>query len=375
MLANAVHVAVALFWVGALAHLLIGLWRVRTAPPRALLAKAASRYATLALLPMPPLLVAGAITALDRFSEPAELVSSGYGRILLVKLGAASVALVLAVAARLRAIRVAPPRLGLLRRLAGAEGLVLLGVLGLSAALASAAPPRSVVLAQADLLGPPPLDGPVVRLDALTGQLAVFLAASDGELELRVLTPDGDPASDARVQLQGRDPAGEALELYPRSCGRGCFSLSFSWQAGTTQLILDLTDSDWPGGSTNFSVPWPPSPDKSALLDRAIQTMREQEHGTMLERVSSGPGMTGGDHVIPLAGAQFVELEPYGGGGATDVRELGSDGGDRVLTFFLPGSALWFRLELDSQDRLSKETIVDAGHLIERSFSYDAAPG
>ena len=132
MLANAVHVAVALFWVGALAHLLIGLWRVRTAPPRALLAKAASRYATLALLLMPPLLVAGAITALDRFSEPAELVSSGYGRILLVKLGAASVALVLAVAARLRAMRVSPPRLGLLRRLAGAEGLVLLGVLGLA---------------------------------------------------------------------------------------------------------------------------------------------------------------------------------------------------------------------------------------------------
>ena len=132
MLANAVHVAVALFWVGALAHLLIGLWRVRTAPPRALFAKAASRYATLALLLMPPLLVAGAITALDRFSEPAELVSSGYGRILLVKLGAASVALVLAVAARLRAMRVSPPRLGLLRRLAGAEGLVLLGVLGLA---------------------------------------------------------------------------------------------------------------------------------------------------------------------------------------------------------------------------------------------------
>lgn len=371
--ANGVHVALALIWLGALAHLVLVLWRTRGLPASALLTPAARRYATLALLLVPPLLLAGVITAVDRLSQPADLIESTYGQILVAKSLLAVVALSLALGARLRALPDASLRFGLLRRLTSSEIGVLVGVLGLSAILASAAPPRTQAAIEADLLGPPPLDGPVVRLAALTGQLAMYVAAANEQLQLSLLTPDGDPASTAQVLLQGVEPDGQQFELYPRSCGRGCFSLNYAWQVGNTELSVSVPDSpDWPGGSATVVIPWPPQPDDPALLDRVIQSMREQASLTLDENVTSGPGSSGGDHIFPIGGEQFIDGEPYAGGGATDVRLLQTDADHRVMTAFLPGSALWFRFELDSHDRITHETIVDPGHQIERRFTYDA---
>jgi len=80
-------------------YLLLVLWRHRAASPQVLLARAALRYATLALLLVPPLILAGVVTALDRFSQPAELIGTLYGRILVVKALGAAAALVLALVA------------------------------------------------------------------------------------------------------------------------------------------------------------------------------------------------------------------------------------------------------------------------------------
>jgi len=370
--ANAIHVVLGVVWVGALGHLLLGLWRLRATVPRDVLGQVARRYARFALLLIAPLLVAGVVTAFDRFSQPMQLVDTTYGRILIAKLILVVAALGLALASRLGPLRIGQARLAPIRRLASAESLVLLGALGLSAVLASAPPPRSTPVEAADLLGPPPIDGPVVRLAALTGQMALYLAAADGQLQLQILSPDGDPVSGASLRLDGRDPDGVGLDLFLRPCGRGCFSLSYDWQPGRTQLDATVTAPDWPGGSASFSVPWPPSPDESALLEHVVQTMREQPRLILVERVSSGPGSVTNPNQFPLSGSDFIDLEAFGGAaGAADVHLLPPQADRRLLTFFLPGSAIWFEVELDALDRISHETIVDPGHVIDRSFTYN----
>jgi len=91
---------------------------------------------------------------------------------------------------------------------------------------------------------------------------------------------------------------------------------------------------------------------------------------TMVEQVTSGPGMSGGEHTFTFTGREFVAAELYAAGGATDVHEVAPQVGARAVTLFLPGSSIWFRLELGADDRIVSETIVSTGHLIERTFRY-----
>jgi hypothetical protein len=41
------------------------------------------------------------------------------------------------------------------------------------------------------------------------------------------------------------------------------------------------------------------------------------------------------------------------------------------LVLYLPGSFMWYRLWVDSQNRLTRELIVNPGLRIERTFSYE----
>lgn len=365
--ANGLHVAGATLWVGALVHLALTLQRVRDAERRSALAAAARRYAALALPTVFVVLVGGVITAIAELRTPADLVATAYGRVLLVKLGFVAAALGLALAARLRALPA--PNLGRLGRLTRVEGAALLGAIALSAVLGSTATPGPSAAA-AELLGPPPLTGPVIRLASQAGQLAVFLAAAEGELQLWVIAPGGEPAGEARVQVEGRSPSGAGLDLYPRTCGRGCFSMGFPWPEGTTHLRVTVSGAEWTGGRVEFAVPWPPALENPQLLERVVATMRAQPEVWMTERVSSGPGMATGPYSVRLTGPRFVEQELYVASGADDVHLIHDGSGLRSVVFWLPGSWTWYRLWIDDEYRVQRETIVNSGHLIERAFSY-----
>ncbi len=138
---------------------------------------------------------------------------------------------------------------------------------------------------------------------------------------------------------------------------------------------MTVSGSEWPGGVVRFAVPWPPAPEDPHLLTRVIDTMRVQLEISMTERVSSGPGMTAGPYPVRFTGPQFVAQEVYEAGGAVDVRPLPAGRDRRVLTLYLPGSAMWYRLEVDPQNRLQTETILKPGHLIERTFRYGPRAG
>ncbi len=164
---------------------------------------------------MPLLLLAGVVTALAEFSRPTELLESAYGGVLLLKLLLVVVALILALAARRRALPAGPgPKLELLRRLTGTETATLLAVVGASAVLVNTAPPRPAIDG-AEILGPAPLTGPVIRLASLAGQLAVYLAAADGELQVRVWRPAGSPPGPPVCASVGAPPAAR-----PSTCTR-----------------------------------------------------------------------------------------------------------------------------------------------------------
>ena len=75
-----------------------------------------------------------------------------------------------------------------------------------------------------------------------------------------------------------------------------------------------------------------------------------------------------------FAGIDFISREVYANGGAVDIRSYSRGRGLTDIELSLPGSQLWQQLTIDETGRLRHEVIVDPGHLIERTFSYDTSP-
>lgn len=194
--ANALHLLAGAVWAGGLLDLVVAAWRLRGDGHGAALADGARRYAALALMAVAVVLTSGVAVAISQFRQMSQLVTTGYGRMLLLKLGFVGITLALALAARRRALtRSHDVNHPLLRRLVRPEAASLLVVISLAAALANTTPPW----AQASrlVLGPPPLRGPVVRLAGLAGSpLAVHVAAAKDRLEVRVIDTLQDPAAD-----------------------------------------------------------------------------------------------------------------------------------------------------------------------------------
>lgn len=368
--ANALHLAGAALWLGALVHLALNAWRLRAEKQTPILAEAAHRYARFALPTVLLMVLAGgAITALAEFTRPSELMDTTYGRMLVLKLAFVVVALLLALSARFRALMAGVGvHLARLRRLTMMEAMALLGVTSVTAVLMNATPPRSATATQ-QLLGPPPLEGSVVRMAAMTGLLTVFVGADEDQLQVRVVPPQIDPLPEVRTTVQARHADGTEVTFTPQACGPGCLMMPASWPTGTTTLRVTTSAEQLGGGDVEFSLVWPPQPEDPALLERVITTMRAQPRFTMTERVSSGPGMATTTGV--KTGEQFMAQEPYAAGGASDIRPLPAPPGVQRLSLSIPASSLWFALEIDDQGRLQRQTMVNPGHVIERTFTYD----
>ena len=371
--ANAIHFTAAGLWVGALLHLVLVLRRLDREDWRTALGEAARRYASLGLALVLVAVPGGILTAAAELSRPGDLVETTYGRTLLLKLLLIVVALGLALTARLRAFPPNPgAQIGLLRRLTRVEGVVLLGVLSVSALLVTLSPPRTT-RAAADLLGPAPLEGPVLRLAALAGQLSLYLGAAREQLEIQVPVGGGGVGR-AEVKIEGQGPTGRDLALDPRRCGAGCFTMRFPWEAGVTRLEVTVSARDWIGGTARFDVPWPPGPDEPKLLARVVGAMRTEPNVSFTEQTSSGPDAVGARRPIRVSGTQLMELDPYGASGADDVRRLPAGSTLTQITLYLPGSYIWARLWVDPAYRIQREEIVTPGHLIERTaFAYGQA--
>jgi putative copper export protein len=180
-LADAIHLLAAAAWTGALAHLVLVL------AAAAALGSAASvpvrRYAELALPTVLVVLGTGVLTALAEFRDLSSVLETGYGRTLLVKSALVLVALGLALASRLFALRANPDvDVPLVRGLALPELGVLAAVLAAAGLLANLAPPRSAAPTAADRAARQPVTvtnatSRGTRVESALGQAAGSTAA------------------------------------------------------------------------------------------------------------------------------------------------------------------------------------------------------
>jgi copper transport protein len=366
--ADLVHLVAAALWVGALAHLVLVAAHVRD--DAAVLA-GVRRYSRLALPIVLLILATGVLTALPEFRRVGDLTATSYGRTLLIKAGFVSIALLLALVSRLRALRDNPhPRLQLLRRATATETLAVVGVLAAASVLVNAAPPkREATAAALPQLGPPPLQGPAVQLAELAGQLVVALAATPRELRFTILPPGSEPSGELKLSADAVPPSGRALDLFPRPCGTGCFTIRYRLLPGRTRINAHISSSLWKGGDPTFTVTAPIPPQRTALLTRVVRVMRALPSLRLTEQVVSGPRSSTSPSGYTLTGKQFMQSEVFGGGGV-DVRQIAQHDGVREVSFAVPGSSIWYRMWIDGKNRLTRELILDPGHRIYRTFRY-----
>jgi len=367
--ADSVHLAAVSAWIGALVHLV--LIAVRGDASRSALVDGVRRYSRFALPTVLIVLATGVLTAIPEFRSIDDVVTTGYGRTLMIKSGLIGVALLLALAARLRALRANPvPRLGLLRRLTTAEATTVLAVLIVVAVLVNAAPPRAPAAAQAasSLLGPPAVSGPTVQLGGFAGQLIVGLTAGAHELQFTVFPPAYQALGTVKLTADMRQPDGSSPDLFPRPCGSGCFTISVPLQPGSTQVTAHVSASRWSGGEARFTVPWPPHPAQPEVISRVTSAMRALHSITYTEELTIAYGRPGPPSTHTMSGRQFARTDL--GGGAQNVRSLGTHDGltEYAFTYPYPGAPIWYRIWVDRRYRLRRELLVAVQGRIYRTF-------
>lgn len=382
MLADAVHFTAAAVWIGALAYLVLLVGRHARRRDAQAAALAVARYARAAVVIAALVVASGMVTAIGQFGSASQLLDTGYGRTLLVKAAFVALALMLALAARLRALHGSgdgAPR-PLLLRLARAEVGTLVAVLLVVAALVNLAPPRSTAVASSAAaagtaaLGAPPVQGPAIRLADLAGELFVSLTATPRELRLGGAPPSrqfgGGPASlDVALTRDGR-----SQRLEPRSCGRGCFSVPYRLRRGVNVLEVAARARGWRGGTVRFRVPWPPRAERPLLLEKVARRLRRTRTVILIEDVTSGTAKAPPPRRFRLSGREFLKADAFARG-AVDVRPLRVTEGLTEISFTLPGSDFWYRMWVDRRLRLRREIIAEMGHRISRTLSYPASAG
>jgi copper transport protein len=273
--AQAAHFAAAGIWFGGLAALLLG---VRGAPTAAK-AAAVRRFAVVALGALVVVAVTGTLRSIDELSSFGELVSTGYGRAILAKVGLLAVILGLAARNRRRGVPEAATDLGPLRRTSRVELVLALAALGVAAILGTLAPPVSGKSG-----GPVGLSASGSDFATTTKVKLTTASPEPGPNGFTAKVTDydsGDSVRGARVRLTftplddpGVDPT--SLALRPRSDGAYAGSgpnLSFDgrWRvsalvqrgARAVQVPLEL---DVPGPKGFLSVLRPPGQDPKYAL-------------------------------------------------------------------------------------------------------------
>ncbi|MEU0467062.1 copper resistance protein CopC [Amycolatopsis sp. NPDC006131] len=363
-LLTAVHLLAVTVWAGALVQVarVAVSWRHRRPAVRWVL----TGYLRLAVWVFGIVVASGFLSAVVLVPVPT-LLTSTYGRVLLVKLALVTVVTGLAIAARL-AVRRAERTDGV-RVLVRVEASALIVVLAVSAVLVSTPPAGS------QQPTPPPARGLVVPVSALAGQIGVSASASAGQLVVRLSTPlrgdyyEAKPPQD--YSLSGEvAAAGGAGPIDFRGCGEGCFVSPVQWHDGTNVLTLRAGADEWQGGTVSLLVPWPPQPG-AADLARAVEKMRTVDRVTIYETVTSDTTTTTPEpQRLDLAGAWFVAQEPYASGVAPIATRTSAEGRPVRLAISFPAEMTTAVLTLDEEGRISEETLTDDTHLIRRRFVY-----
>lgn len=369
-LLTATHLTAAAVWTGILLHAAAAVkaWRQH----RRALWWLLSVYGRIAVWAFAAVTVTGVINALLLIS-PQALLDSGYGRLLLAKIALIAAALVFAAITR-NHLRRGPDLGGPAGRAARRESRVLFAVVAVTAALTATPPPT----ASSPQLPPSP-KGPVLPLGTLAGQIGVGVAASDGQLVIRLSAPSRDDYYDPGRAAQRftltaallTPEMGGAQDLRLQGCGSGCFHTSARWGNGDNLLTLDAQAPGWQGGTASLIIPWPSKP-AADQLTRAVAVMRLTGEFTIYETVTSNTADPEPEPTpLTMTGAQFLPLQPYAAGVAPQVVALPSRPGDNLrLALGFPAEARYAELTIDPGGRIIEEVQTDPKHLTRRHYIY-----
>lgn len=362
-----VHLAAAAVWVGALITTTLAALAWRREPPavRWML----SGYMRLAAWAFVGVVATGVVSSLVLLPL-SQVFATNYGRALLVKLALVATAAALALTARW--IQCDEARIPKLPKVIRAESLTLIAVLALSATLVSTPPVRGAVQP-----APPPPPGPVLPLGALAGQIGVAVAASDGQLVVRLSAPRrGDyyaAEPDRKYTLSGRldRPDGDDTALAFRGCGQGCFVADAAWGDGDNVLSLAAGADDAKSAPVSLLIPWPTLPGAEELA-RAVAATRTAGQITVHESVTSdtvaGPGEP---RPLDLPAEFFVSQQPYAAGTAPQAVRLAGSGPTRLALGY-PAASIYVVLILDEAGRIVEETLTDPRHLVTQRILYSS---
>ncbi len=371
-----VHLLAAALWAGALFYVVRAAIAGRADPGavRGLI----GLYARAAAWVFAVVVATGVVSALVLVQPLSDLLTTGYGRVLLIKAALVGLAAALAVAGRRWLRRRPEPGAGpaLATRV---ESGTLVGVLAVAALLSTLAAP-SLASSGGALAFPPPASGPVVPLGGRAGEVGIYGTASAGQIVVHLSTPEenGAPEAQFTVSMTLAGPHGRATALPVRGCGQGCVVAPARWARGDNLLTIQAAASGWTGGTTSLDVPWPPAAG-TALLRRTLAAMRQVPAMTVYEQVTSntavGPGTT---HALGVSGRRFLAAEPYAGGVVPVSDLVTGSGGQQILLVGFPGDGIWAQLTLGARhapyryarDLIAHEILVDPDHLTSRGFSY-----
>jgi len=298
-----------------------------------------------------------------------DLLTTGYGRVLVVKAALVAVAAALALAGRMWLRRRPQPGEGPALATRFESGTLAI-VLAVAALLTGLAPPNEPLR---PLPFPPPASGPAVPLGGRAGEVGIYGTASAGQVVLYLFTPHlgNEQAGPEQIpaSLTLASPDGTASTLPVRGCGQDCVVAPARWADGENLLTLHVTPAGWTGGTTTLDIPWPPVPGGQQLRQVAA-VLRGTRTMTLDERVTSNTALGRGlAHQFTLSGSRFLGTEPYEAGIApVTVRAPGQL---RLLLGY-PAQNIWAQLTIGAGDRIIAETLVDPDHLITRTFAYPA---
>jgi copper transport protein len=358
--ANAVHLLTVGVWTGGLAQLVYAGYRLRGRDDRRALLDGARRYSAVALWSVLAAILTGAVTALAEFSSPAQLVDSGYGRVLLVKMTLVAVTLVLALAARQGGIGIRRPRPNLLVRVTRSEGGLLALVVAAAALLANTAPPAPATAAD-PVLPPPRLTGPVLQLADFDGRYNVRLQAAGDTVVATLMGAPGEDLSRTRMEIFTVTPEFDDINVFPRSCGSGCATGDYPFQDGRTAFLVATRGPAGESVST-FSVVWPPPASDPAQLQRLVAWLSAQPALDYTETMTTSQGTSAeahhtgaGGELVTLTGlrAPGVRLLPY----RTEPNELlleDAANNRQLILQLAPDGRLLHELEVTPAGRLER---------------------
>jgi copper transport protein len=362
------HLLAAALWAGMLLYVVRAAiaWRADPGAVRGLI----GLYARAAAWLFAVVAATGVVSALVLVQPLGDLLTTAYGRVLILKAALVTAAAGLALAGRRWLRRRPQPGAGpaLVTRL---ESATLAAVLAVTALLSTLAAP-SLASSGGALPFPPPASGPVVPLGGRAGEVGIYATASAGQVVLHLSAPEGNGAPESRftASMTLAGPRRTVRTLPVRGCGLGCFVAPARWGRGHNLLTIQAAAAGWTGGTTSLDVAWPPAPGER-LLRRALAAMRQVPKMTVYERVTSDTALgAGAMHAIGISGRQFLAGEPYAGGVVPAADLVKGSTGQQVLLLGFPVDGIWAELTLGASGRFAHEILVDPDHLTSRGFAY-----